>query len=319
MGPNQQHLKISKVVVTGSEGFIGCHVVDALRSRGVAVWRMHRASVVSDARTEADICLDLRDGDAVEQALLEVSPDCIIHLAGSKNRGESIGDYRENYQVNLLNTLNVLHASRLLSSLKRFLFIGSCDEYGSSITPFHEGLCEKPNNAYGLSKLATTQLLTAWHRIYDFPVAILRPSVVYGPGQGNEMFIPSLAMTIGSGVTFAMTKGEQIRDFLFVDDLVEAIIKAACHHDEIHGMVINIGSGSPSSIRDVAVMIADQIGPEARNLLSIGALPYRPNEVMNYSLSIERAATVLGWYPVTKLDEGLRRTLAYINGKGCEP
>lgn len=302
--------------MTGSRGFIGRRVVGALRSIGATVWRLHRSPWLTEDKSDGDICLDLQDEDAAEQALLEVSPDCIIHLAGTKNRGELIDDYHENYQGNLLNTLNLLHASRRLPSLKRFLFIGSCDEYGSCPTPFHEGMREQPNNAYGLSKLAITHLLAAWHRMYDFPAVVLRPSVVYGPGQGSEMFISSLVQTIVSGGTYAMTKGEQVRDFVFVDDLVAAIIMAISGPESMHGIVINIGSGSSCRIIDLACMIADIIGPEAHKLLNIGALSYRSNEVMNYSVSIERAATALGWHPVTTLEEGLRKTVAHINVNG---
>jgi nucleoside-diphosphate-sugar epimerase len=263
-----------------------------------------------------DISLDLHDAGGIDHAMQMFAPDCVIHLAGTRNRGGEIGDYHENYQANLLNSLNLLHSCLKLKSLKRFVFIGSCDEYGSCEPPFHEGLREQPNNAYGLSKLATTQLLAAWHHLQDFPVVVLRPSVVYGPGQGSDMFIPSLAMALASGRTFGMTKGEQIRDFIFVEDLVEAIVMAAIASKRVEGKVMNIGSGTPVRIREVALMVADLLGPDAYKLLRIGELPYRPYEVMNYSLLIDRAADVLGWYPMTTLEEGLKRTLAHITANG---
>jgi len=307
-------LSISKVVVTGSGGFIGRRVVEALRTRSIEVIGAHRPGGAGDILPDDEIVLDLQDAGGIDRAFHEIAPDCVIHLAGTKNRGDSIGDYQENYQSNLLSTLNLIHSCRKLRSLKRFVFIGSCDEYGSSVLPFHEALREQPDNAYGLSKLATTQLLSAWHRMYGFPVVILRPSVVYGPGQGAEMFIPSLAMALASGKIFPMTKGGQLRDFLFIEDLVDAIIMAATHSGTINGEVLNIGAGCSTCLRDVALMTADLIGPDARGLIRFGALPYRPNEVMDYSVSIERAEQLLGWHPTTGLFEGLKQTVAHLIG-----
>ena len=104
------------------------------------------------------------------------------------------------------------------------------------------------------------------------------------------MFISSLAMSLASGRPFPMTKGEQYRDFIYVDDLVEAILlTAAGAAKKIEGMVMNIGSGTPVMIRDVALTVAEIIGPDAYKLLCFGELPYRPNEVMNYSITIDRA------------------------------
>ena len=261
MYPKQQELSVNKVVVTGSRGFIGRHVVDAFRARGICVLGVHRLQRADEMMPADEICLDLHDARGMDRSLPEIAPDCIIHLAGTKNRGDSVVDFHENYQVNLLNSVNLMHSCLKVPSLKRFVFVGSCDEDGFCEPPFHESLREQPANAYGLSKLATTQLFLAWHHLRDFPVVVLRPSVVYGRGQGSDMFISSLAMSLASGRPFPMTKGEQFRDFIYVDDLVEAILTAAGAAKKIEGMVMNIGSGTPVMIRDVALTVAEKSGP----------------------------------------------------------
>ena len=205
--------------------------------------------------------------------------------------------------------MNVLEACRTLPNLKRFIFFGSCEEYGACSSPFSEQKKEEPISSYGLSKLATTNLLRTLHRKNAFPYTILRPSIIYGPNQANDMFIPKLVETLWKQKEFLMTKGEQTRDFIFLDDVVTAVEKLLRPEKKYNGQVYNIGYGQSVSIKSVAYTVANLFGENYEQLLKIGAINYRVPEIMSYELETAKARKELSWSPQKSLEEGLGLTL----------
>lgn len=126
------------------------------------------------------------------------------------------------------------------------------------------------------------------------------------------MFLPDLIITLSKGRSFRMTAGFQKRDFLFIDDLVEAII-AGLTRDCVPYDILNIGSGESVLLRDVALKVARLL--KAENLLELGVVPYRENEIMDYSVDISKVKRVLGWEPKTEFDAGIVKTIAsYMAG-----
>jgi UDP-glucose 4-epimerase len=165
--------------------------------------------------------------------------------------------------------------------------------------------------AYSLSKAAVTHLLQTLHRTHRCPAVVLRPSLAYGPGQGNDMFLPDLIRTLLAGRRFTMSEGDQTRDYVYIDDLIEAILLASARPAAM-GQVINISSGVPVPLKDVARLAARKIGPDAEGLLDLGSKDYRPNEIMEYVASHRLAEELLGWRPHTPLDDGLTTTVEYF-------
>jgi len=164
-----------------------------------------------------------------------------------------------------------------------------------------------------VSKVAATHLGQMLYRTSGLPVVTLRPFLVYGPGQGTDMFVPSLIRHCLQKKDFRMTSGDQTRDFVYIDDVIDAYLRAAFSSSAI-GEVINIGSGTEYRIRDIAEIILQKMGNPIR--LIIGAIKKRQGEADHFFCSNKKAHDVLGWSPKTGINEGLDKTIAWFRDSG---
>lgn len=300
-----------KILITGANGFVGRRLVSQLQNYGHQIYGVGKPTkerVIGENFFE----VDLQEKGKTTHVIKSVNPNFVIHLAGSKIRGEKTDLFFSALGHDNAINMNVLEACLTLPNLKRFIFFGSCEEYGACSSPFSEKKKEEPISGYGLSKLATTNLLRTLHRKNDFPSTILRPSIIYGPNQANDMFIPKLVETLWKQQDFLMTKGEQTRDFIFLDDVVTAVEKLLRPEKKYDGQVYNIGYGQSVSIKSVAYTVANLFGKNYEQLLKFGAVNYRDPEIMNYELETAKATKVLSWSPQKSLEEGLSLTLEAI-------
>jgi nucleoside-diphosphate-sugar epimerase len=300
------------ILITGANGFVGQHLSEALLAKGARVSQIFRSAPPDGHVTGTQHALDLTNSVKVAEVFSLLQPDTVIHLAGSKSRGHDVTQFRETYTANLLMSLNIIDACRALPNFKRLVFLGSCEEYGQIPAPYRETQREAPTSAYGLSKLAVTQILSALFHSQQFASVVLRPTVIYGPGKSDEMFLPALVQSLLVGKDFAMTTGEQRRDFIYIDDVVDAIIRAISADERVNGTIINIGAGISYQIKKIATLVANLINPDVNSLIKFGAVQYRPNEVMDYSVVIARAKELLDWYPSTNLKDGVQRTIIHF-------
>lgn len=305
----------SHILITGANGFVGLHLTNALADTGAKVTQLVRLTGSSINKKGAQIALDLTNRKMVAEIFSVLQPDYVIHLAAIKNRNDIGTQFRDSYDTNLSISLNVIEACLELPKFKKLIFLGSCDEYGQVASPFDETQREIPANAYGLSKLAVTKILSGLYQSRQFPSVVLRPTVIYGPNQGDEMFLSALIQSLLAQKDFAMTSGDQYRDFVYIDDMVDAIIKALAAVNQVNGEVVNIGAGASSQVKEIAMLAADLIYPDAYQHLKFGAVSYRPNELMNYAVNIGRAEQLLGWQPTTKLEYGLQQTISHFRAK----
>jgi nucleoside-diphosphate-sugar epimerase len=298
-----------RILVTGAAGFVGIHLCRELVAKGATVIGVVR-NCPDEMGNPVLLQADLSNRNEIHDIVLSSSPDLVIHLASNKNRGLSLAEHRSGLEENLVGALNLLEACQQLSNITRFIFMGSCEEYGHQSGSFEEAAREYPVSAYGVSKLAVTKLLQAIAYGSEFPAVILRPSIVYGPGQAADMFLPSLVQALVRGQEFKMTAGHQTRDFVYVEDLIRGIL-SALDATAVCGKVINISSANPIRIIDLAKMAALLIGPDAEALINVGSRPYRSGEVMNYCASNMLAKTLLNWTPRISMEEGLRQTISH--------
>lgn len=308
-------LSNSRILITGANGFVGHHVCAAILKADAKLTQLVRANVPSRKTKNAQIVVDLTNRHRVAEIFSALQPDYVIHLAGEKNRNDIGAQFRDSYDRNLSISLNVIEACLELPKFKRLIFLGSCDEYGQISSPFDEKQREMPANTYGLSKLAVTKILSGLYHSRQFPSVVLRPTVIYGPNQGDEMFLSALIQSLLVQKDFAMTLGDQYRDFVYIDDVVDAIIKALTSVNQVNGEVVNIGSGVSCQVKKIAMLVADLIHPDAYSRLEIGTVPYRTNEAMNYAVNIGRAEQLLGWQPTTNLEKGLQQTINHFRAQ----
>jgi UDP-glucose 4-epimerase len=302
-----------RVLVTGGSGFIGRHLIRALEREGARVYATCRApdSVTADSPAEW-LSLDLAQRASILKTVQASQPDVVFHLAARLGADRSIAFSELALRENVIGTHLLLAALSELKTVERVVVLGSGEEYGRNETlPITEEQPLRPVSPYSLSKAASSQLALTYAALYDLPVTVIRPFIVFGPGQSPSMMVPGLIETLTSRGEFAMTKGEQTRDFLYVEDLVDGLLAAASSDGAI-GEAFNLCSGQEHSIRHVAEMIRNLIG---EGTILPGALPYRENEVWRLVGSNEKARRLLQWTPRTTLEEGLGKTIEWYRNQ----
>ena len=189
--------------------------------------------------------------------------------------------------------------------LKRFVQIGSSDEYGNLPAPQHEDLRESPISPYSLGKVASSQLLQMLHRTQDLPVVVLRLFLVYGIGQDNRRFLPQIIQGCLSNKPFPASAGKQLRDFCYIEDISRGILLSLTN-DKVNGEIINLASGTPIAIKEVVERVKIAVG---QGKPEFGKVPYRKGENMELYADKSKATDLLGWRPKVNLDEGIKITV----------
>jgi UDP-glucose 4-epimerase len=298
-----------RAVVTGGAGFIGSHVVDALRARGDEV---HVLDDLSRGRPEnVARGARLREGDLrrdAETLLRNVRPDVCFHLAAQIDVRVSVERPDVDAGVNIIGTLRLLEGARAVGAKIVFSSTGGAI-YGECNGPAAEEHPRRPLAPYGVSKLAGEEYLAAYNRLYGSTHVSLRYANVYGPRQdphGEAGVVAIFMSALREGRTPRIFgDGSQTRDYVYVGDVVEATLLAA-EHD---GGVFNVGTGKETSVRELYDRVQDvagvQMDPERA-----GA---RPGELQRSVLDPSLAARELGWTARHSLDEGLAKTWGWIS------
>jgi UDP-glucose 4-epimerase len=292
-------------VVTGGAGFIGSHLVDALLERGDDVtvidsFATGRRENLRDeaALVERDIREDLRE--AVAGAAV------VFHLAAQADVGTSVERPGYDAEVNVLGTLRVLEAARAAGAHVVFSSTGGAI-YGETTRPAREDDPLTPLAPYGASKLAGEQYLATWNRLHGTGHVALRFANVYGPRQlpkleGGVIAIFMNRIAAGEPVTI-FGDGEQTRDFVYVRDVVEAMLAAAAHR----GGVYNVGTGIETSVNRLYTVLQDITGAD----LDAEYASPRLGDLLRSSVDITLAGRDLGWRPQRTVAAGLAETWAW--------
>jgi UDP-glucose 4-epimerase len=300
----QGEYKNKRILITGGSGFIGGRLAERLRCQSQEV---HLLDLKPPEKPDGFFHKgDLSDAPEVRKTVEKIEPDIVFHLAASLERKCDITSIKRSIDVNLGGMINLFAVLTELKTVPSLVVSGTAEEYGHNKTPYNEKMRENPVSAYSFSKVTATALCQMMHGLYGYPVAVLRPTVAYGPGQRGNMFIPALIGSLKENKKFEMTKGEQTRDFIYVEDLIDAYVSCAASR-KMNGQIYNIGSGKPYSIREIAEKIGDLMGK--KGLIHFGGVEYRRSEIMSYYVDCSKAGEELGWKPKTSIDEGLRRTI----------
>ena len=166
-----------------------------------------------------------------------------------------------------------------------------------------------PSSEYGASKAAAWMFVNQFYLRYNLPVVTLRPFTVYGPGENPGRLVSSVIQSIFKQKPLGLTAGEQARDFIFIDDVVNAFLSAANEKNAVNGETFNVSTGIETSVKDMVLKILDLMGADVKP--SFGVIPYRSSEFWHLSGDPSKAAAKLHWQARTTLDEGLRATIAW--------
>lgn len=270
-----------RIFLTGGTGFIGSHFVKIALQEGHEVHALRRSE--SSPRIPLDPEPNWIEGDlSCDPGEVLGECDAFVHLA-AKGVTPQKATWEEIFRWNVLESVKLwnLAADR---GVKQFVICGSCTEYGRSAERYSKIPASaplEPVSGYGAAKAAASLAALAMSVERQIPVTVLRPFIVYGTGQHPANFLPSLMEAALAGQDFEMTPGEQIRDFHRVEDCAEDFLKALITQtpDPI-SIVRNLGSGREMSLRDFARARWTELS--AQGSLKIGAIPYRPNEVMRF-------------------------------------
>ena len=296
-----------RYVVTGGAGFIGSNIVGALTRDG------HPVTVLDNLSSGYESNLlpfpsvrfvkgDVRDPEAVATAL--EGADVVFHLAASVGNKRSIDDPVTDAEINVLGTIRILEAARKYG-VRKIVVTSSAGIFGELKTlPIREDHQVEPDSPYGCTKLCQEKLCLAYAKLYAIDAVALRYFNVYGPNQrfdayGNVIPIFAFQMLRGEPITI-FGDGEQTRDFIHVDDVVQANIKAA-RTSSITG-AYNIASASRITINELVRLLERASGITPK--VSHG--PERPGDVRHSLADISKAQAAFGFSPTVGLEEGLR-------------
>ena len=302
-----------RVLVTGASGFIGSHLARRLVADGARVFAMS-SSVSSftpprlaDLIERIDVVeANVNDQSSLAHSIETIAPEYVVHLAAFSHVGKSFYRIDETNQTNIQGTVNLLKA--LSGTYTRFVYVGTGDVYGDAPVPFREDGPVRPLSPYAVSKYAAERYCRMFHQAYEWPIVCLRPFNAYGPWQSGDRIIPELILAGLRGKPLRMTEGRQTREFTFVEDQVDAFVRALVTPG-IDGEVINIGRGEEVSMREIALTVLDLLGNPIEP--EFGALPARPNEVQRMVGDPTRAQALLGWRAEHSLAAGLEKTIAW--------
>lgn len=281
------------VLVTGATGFIGRALVRRLVGQGARVTALVkekpgelRHGDVPDGVEVLEV--DLRYAAGVKRAVEAASPAWVVHLAAI-GVSDPFLPIAEALRGNLDTTLNLLKA-----------VCGKCRVLVARTPGEIECL-----NPYAASKAAAWQICRMFQRAEGWPILGVMPFQVYGPGQPERAVLGAALKAARSGENFPMTSGEQQRDWIYIDDVVDGIL-AAASTSAVEGETIELGTGISTPVRDVVLKLFELVGA-GRAL--VGALPQRPGEAPKQIADAERTRRLTGWRAKVGIEEGLRRLI----------
>lgn len=333
MSPNSTLLTPHSLLITGGCGFIGSaliarllrsdpnlsiRVLDNLSvgSREVlkAVWEFQeikgtKAGFSQKRRGGCELLVgDIQDPEICLQAARDM--DCIVHLAANTGVGPSVENPRGDMEANVIGTFNLLEAARLQGAQK-FIFASSGAPAGEVEPPIHEELAPHPVSPYGASKLAGEGYCSAYYRTFGLQTIALRFGNVYGPGSTHKSSVVAkfIKKALAGETCEIYGDGTQTRDFIYIEDLLEAIVIAA--RSNIGGEIFQIASSQEHTVKEVAHQLQN-IFKSYTQTMHIRHTQARLGDVQRNFSDTTKSRTILGWTPNESLQSGLQKTVLFF-------
>ncbi len=294
-----------KILITGGTGFIGYHLAKKCLKLSWTVTSLSskKPKRFRKLKNVKYLICDISNQKSLKKKI-NLDYDYIVNLAGYVDHSHKYKTMKSHY-----NGCKNISSLFVKSKIEKFIQIGSSIEYGRISSPQKENNYNKQKtySTYGTSKLLSTKFLLKLKKKFNFPVSILRLYLVYGPNQDENRVIPITIKNAIKNNNFDCSSGLQYRDFLYIDDLIEAIFKTLKNKNSI-GEIFNIGSGKPIKVKNLILKICKLIG---RGKPKFGIIKFRKDEIKKLYPSIEKAKSILGWKPMVNINLGLKKTINY--------
>jgi len=290
------------LLIVGGTGFIGKHFAKKAvdRDYDVSIISLHNPNSTEAIEGAKYYQVNICKYEEIEKILPINKYEYVVNLGGYGNHSGYLDGGKEaidSHYSGVINLINFLD----WSILKNFIQIGSSLEYGECPAPQNEMMREQPSSPYSFGKVSINHFLQMLGRTEKFPSVILRLFQVYGPGQGDNKFIPIIINGCLNNEKFDTTHGDQLRDFCHIDDIVNGIFCALSSRN-LFGEIINLASGKPVKIKYVINLIQNLA---AGGKPQFGKVPYRSFENMALYADITKSQKILSWIPRINLEDGI--------------
>jgi nucleoside-diphosphate-sugar epimerase len=292
-----------KILIIGGTGFIGYHLASRCKKLNWKIVSVSTKKPIKKRRLKKvryKIC-DI----SIKKNLSNIAKckyDYVVNLGGYVDHINKIKTYRAHY-LGAKNLFKVFKNKKLES----FIQIGSSMEYGTKESPHRENVIGNPKGVYANSKFLASKFLIGCYSKYKFPVTVIRFYQLFGPNQDTNRFIPILINACLNKKEFATSSGVQSRDFLYVDDAINAIIKCIQSKNS-KGKIFNIGAGVPVKLKKIIKIVKQKL----KHCYPIyGKIKLRSDEPMVLYPNVNFAKKILKWKNTTTLKSGLNKTIIY--------
>ena len=297
------NLKNKKILVTGGSGFIGSHLIKKLEQAGATVENF-------DLSQGKNILNTLQFKNEIKKKF-----DIIYHLAGFSGSAQSNLNPKRSFEVNTFAVINLIAAIITYSPQTKLVLSSSRLEYGKPLyLPVDENHPTNPISAYGLSKLAATQIALIYHENSNLNVTVFRTSNVYGSYQKSEfsgynVVNQFIDLARGNKAIAIFGDGSQKRDYFYIDDLIDAFLLARL--PKTSGQIYNLGFGQPISVKEMAELIVKKVG---RGFLKFVKWPkgFKMVETGDYITDISKIKKDLGFRPNVNFEAGIQKTISNL-------
>ena len=294
-----------KIFITGHDGFIGQHLVDKLKGKHELCFLEH----------------DLRNHDKVGFQIRQFSPEIIVHLAARTEVEQSFYEQITFSDINYTGTVNLIEIAKDLPNFKNFVFASTMEVYGwqpisdlikdgkeKSIFAFDESTPPNPNAPYAVAKYACEKYLEYAHRSYGLPFTAIRQTNAYGR-KDNNFFVTEqiIYQMLTNPKEINLGYGEPYRNFIYIDDLLDAWETVINNPDKCAGEIFCIGPSNALKIKDYVKIIADKVGWDGH--VNWNTKPKRPGEIYLLNSTNNKITARLGWHPKVDLSDGLDKTI----------
>lgn len=322
--------KGKKWLITGGCGFIGTNLIRRLVTEGSHSIRVIDNLSVGSREDLASISKVLESdqpgkfssggiefiaGDILDEKLAQEAAcgaDIIVHLAANTGVGPSVENPRLDCVTNVIGTLNYLEAARI-NGVDKFIFASSGAPVGECEPPIHEEKVPHPVSPYGASKLSGEGYCSSYFRTFAINTVALRFGNVYGPGSAHKSSVVAkfIRRALNGETLEIFGDGAQTRDFIYIDDLTEAVLLAATTQS-IGGEIFQIASNKETTVGEMTMHLVKSLEQEGVERIKVINTELRLGDVnRNYS-NTTKAKHYLGWAPKVSLDEGLSKTIEYF-------